>query len=336
MVMPRIQRLLFVHFVALALLVAFASRAQSATEYWELPTGSRIAYLKFPARGQRQPHPIVFLHGGPGSYAVTIEPTTRVMSKLTDDGFDVYIYDQVGGGLSERLSDITEYSVARHVADLEAVRQLLGADKLILIGSSWGAQLTARYVARYENRVARAVLVGPGALHPADWRQVSYGRLEERFTPEEMRELQALINRPEVEKAVELVASDPAAALRTFPDKAADHMFDEVSARFFLPHLGCAGTRYTFNPTGYGFWANRMTGRDLDQSPDPKPALRKSEVQTLILRGECEYMKPEVAQQYRDVLRNSVLVNIPRAGHTIFWDQPEAFLDAVRRFLRRP
>jgi pimeloyl-ACP methyl ester carboxylesterase len=320
--------------VALAALVACVAPPVSAAEYWELPTGSRIAYLKFPAHGQRQQHPIVFLHGGPGSYAVTIEPTTRVMSQLSEDGFDVYIYDQVGSGLSERLDDITEYSVARHIADLEAIRQRLRADKVILVGSSWGAQLATRYMARHEGRVARAILVGPGALHPADWRTVGYGRLEERFTAEETRELQALVNRPEVEKAVGLVARDPAAALRLLPDEAADRLFDEVSARFFLPHLGCAGTRYTFNPSGYGFWANRMTGRDLDGSPDPSPVLRKSEVPTLILRGDCEYMKPKVAQQYRDVLRNSVLVEVPRAGHVILWDQPEAFLDAVRAFLR--
>ena len=33
--------------------------------HWDLPTHSRIAYLKYPVLGERRVHPIVFLHGGP-------------------------------------------------------------------------------------------------------------------------------------------------------------------------------------------------------------------------------------------------------------------------------
>jgi proline iminopeptidase len=311
-----------------------AAPSAPSVQYWDLPTGSKIAYLEFPAIGQRREYPIVFLHGGPGAYAVTIEATTQVLSELTADGFDVYVYDQIGGGLSERLSDITEYTVARHVADLEAIRQQLSAEKLILIGSSWGAQLAARYITRYPARVDRVILAGPGALHPPDWKQNGYGRIEARFTDEEMAQLQAMVNRPELERAVELLASDPAAAMRAFPDDAADGLFDEVTNRFYLPHLGCAGTRYTFTSRGYGFWANRMTGRDLDVSSSPLPALKESGVRALILRGECEYMKREVAEQYLDAFPGSTMADVPGAGHMLFWDRPRVFLDLVRKFVR--
>lgn len=311
-----------------------AAPAAGSVRYWELPTGSKIAYMEFPAAEQRRENPVVFLHGGPGAYAVAIQATTQVLSKLTADGFDVYVYDQIGGGLSERLSDITEYTVARHVADLEAIRRQLSAEKLILIGSSWGAQLAARYIAQHPGRVDKLILAGPGALHPPDWKQSGYGRIEARFTDDEMAQLQAAVNRPELERAMELLASDPAAALRALPDAAADGLFDEVTNRFYLPHLGCAGTRYAFNSSGYGFWANRMTGRDLDVSADPLPALKKSGVRALILRGECEYMKREVAEQYLDAFPGSTMVDVPRAGHMIFWDRPQAFLDLVRKFLR--
>ena len=116
-----------------------------AVQYWDLPTHSRVAYLEFNASGERRTYPIVFLHGGPGAYVVSIEPTTRVLSQLRQDGFDVYVYDQVGGGLSQRLPDITQYTVARHVADLEAIRREIRAEKLIIsIGSGHGAQASAR------------------------------------------------------------------------------------------------------------------------------------------------------------------------------------------------
>ena len=303
-------------------------------QHWVLPTQSRIAYLKFTALGERRSYPIVFLHGGPGAYVLTLEPTIRVLSQLRQDGFDVFAYDQVGGGLSQRLGDITEYTVSRHVADLESIRREIRADKLILIGSSWGATLAARYIAAHPERVDRVIFVGPGALHPAAWRATGYGRVEDRFSPDEKTQFAALVNRPDLEQAMELLGSDPGAALRAFPHAEGDRLFDDVTNKFYLPHLGCEHARAAVTSTGYGFWANRMTSRDLDASQDPAPALRKSRVRALILRGECEYMKRAVAEQYRDVFRNSEYVDIPGAGHMIYWDQPASFLAAVRSFLR--
>lgn len=308
--------------------------AADAVRYWDLPTGSKIAYLEFPAIGPRREYPIVFLHGGPGAYAVTIEATTQVLSELTADGFDVYVYDQVGGGLSERLSDISEYTVARHVADLEAIRQQVGVEKMLLIGSSWGAQLAARYIATHPTRVEQIILAGPGALHPPEWKRNGYGRIEARFTDDEMRRLQAMVNRPELERAIEILATDPAAALRAFSHDAGDGLFDEVTNQFYLPHLGCAGVRYAFTSSGYGFWANRMTGRDLDVSANPLATLKESGIRALILRGECEYMKREVAEQYLEAFPGSTMADVPGAGHMLFWDRPQVFLDLVRKFLR--
>jgi pimeloyl-ACP methyl ester carboxylesterase len=302
--------------------------------YWHLPTHSRIAYLKFNALGERRTYPVVFLHGGPGAYVVTLEPTTRVLSQLRQDGFDVYAYDQVGGGMSQRLTDITQYTVARHVADLEAIRREIHAQRLILIGSSWGATLAARYVAEFSERVDRVIFAGPGALHPAAWRATGYGRVEERFSSDESTRFQALVNRSDLERAMKLLTSDPAGALREFPHAEGDRLFDQVTNRFYLPHLGCSHSKSDVTSKGYGFWANRMTGRDLDLSQDPTPALRHNRVRALILRGECEYMQRAVAEQYRDVFPNSALVDVPGAGHMIYWDQPEAFLATVRSFLR--
>ena len=41
-------------------------RVPEAVDYWDLETGSRIAYLKFPAENKTQEEPAIFLHGGPG------------------------------------------------------------------------------------------------------------------------------------------------------------------------------------------------------------------------------------------------------------------------------
>ncbi|WP_317986001.1 hypothetical protein [Streptomyces sp. 5-10] len=48
----------------------------------------------------------------------------------------------------------TGYTVARQVADLEAARRRIGANRVVLLGSSWGATLAAEYMAAHQLTVA--------------------------------------------------------------------------------------------------------------------------------------------------------------------------------------
>lgn len=146
--------------------------------YWELPTGSRIAYLRLPAVGPAQATPIIRLHGGPGGYAVTNQRAVAFFGHLAQDGYDVYLYDQIGSGLSARLDDPREYTLTRSVANLEAIRQAIGADQLILLGESWGATLAANYMAAYPDHVGRVIFSSPAPSNPAAWGsyQATYGR----------------------------------------------------------------------------------------------------------------------------------------------------------------
>lgn len=37
---------------------------RESTQYWDLPTGSRIGYTHLMAKGNMQPYPVIYLHGG--------------------------------------------------------------------------------------------------------------------------------------------------------------------------------------------------------------------------------------------------------------------------------
>lgn len=304
----------------------------SAPSFWELPTGSTIAYQKFAGGERRQLEPIIFLHGGPGAYALGFESTMRMLAELARTGHDVYAYDQVGGGLSERLADIRQYTVARHVADLEAIRETIGAERVILFGSSWGATLAAHYMVEHSDRVAGLIVSGPGVIHPGDWTK-GYGRVEDRMSAAETAAMRKFLeDQTQLERAMEALASSPEEAIRVLPDVEGGRIFDEVTNRFYLPHLGCSGAKLNVRSNGYGFWANRITGMDLAKTTNPVAKLRSVAVPTLILRGSCEYMKPDVAEQYRDILKGR-LVTIDGAGHMIWWERPLEFLSVVRGFL---
>src|SRR5918995_2321614 len=132
--------------------------------FWELSTGSRIAYVRVPAESRAQEAPIIFLHGGPG--VPDMEGDARYFGRLARDGFDVYVYDQVGRGRSHRL-DPRGYTLGRDVSDLEEIRAKIDAERVILIGHSYGGALAAAYAASHPKRVAKIVLSSPDDPSPA-------------------------------------------------------------------------------------------------------------------------------------------------------------------------
>jgi proline iminopeptidase len=52
-----------------------------------------------------------------------------------------------------------------------------------------------------------------------------------------------------------------------------------------------------------------------------------------VLRGECDYKRPEIAAEYAATIPDAVLREVADAGHLIRVDQPAAYESAVLRFL---
>lgn len=82
------------------------------TEYWTLRDGSKIGYTKIESTNTCYENPIIYLHGGPGGNIKDeiIEAYETINSKEQD----IYFYDQIGSGHSDRLEHVEEYTVNRH------------------------------------------------------------------------------------------------------------------------------------------------------------------------------------------------------------------------------
>lgn len=300
--------------------------AGPGTRYWDLPTGSRIAYTRTPAQGERRDTPVILVHGGPGQPDAEPSPLAPALAAV---GFDVYAYHQVGAGLSTRLSDVRDYTIARHVADLDAVRAAIGADRVMLAGVSWGGQLVAAYLAAHPDRVVRAVVASPGTIWSLafpDKRDLTEGGLRDQD--------RALWDHPRFLLAHALIeVAGPRPAYALLPDEAMDGEFESLVGEFDT-RAGCPGRPLRVPPSGGGFWAHGMTGRDARRVADPRPALRRIAVPVLVLRGSCDYLAPEVAREYADVLRNAVFRVIDGSGHDIAHDRPGRYRELVTAFLR--
>ena len=122
------------------------------------------AQLYLLTRGRDAAAPVLlWLHGGPGGAET---PLFRLYDSELERHFAVTYWDQRGAGRSfDPDADPRELTVARHLADLDAVvdrqRVSLGRDKLVLIGHSWGGALGLLYVREHPEKVAAFIGVAP-------------------------------------------------------------------------------------------------------------------------------------------------------------------------------
>lgn len=139
-------------------------KKRTNTQYWTLPSGSKIGYTFLQGKGHKKQYPIIYLHGGPGGHIT--DRDVQTFTSLSDSGFDIYLYDQIGSGQSERLTNIKDYTVARHIEDLNEIIKEINSNKVILIGQSWGSILAALFAANYSDKIEKIIFTSPGPIFP--------------------------------------------------------------------------------------------------------------------------------------------------------------------------
>lgn len=123
--------------------------------------------------------PVCFvLHGGPGGdhyiYGEYFHWLTEYMQLI--------FIDYRGNGRSGRDKDTSNYTIKQNVEDLEALRQYLGLDKIVVMGQSYGGIMSQAYSIAYPQNVCAAILL---ATAPSGETMANASKeLEKRGTPE--------------------------------------------------------------------------------------------------------------------------------------------------------
>ena len=302
--------------------------------YWNLNTGSHLAYLKVPAQGRAKATPILMVGGGPGEEDVADTSQTQFFGQLARDGYDVYFYDQIGSGLSARLADPGQYTLARHVADLEAIRERIGARAIILMGASWGGTLVATYMATYPQHVAKAIFTSPAPINEAEWSDE--GQITSRLSAAEQQQYHQTLYTPRFLTWYLLGRINPQAAKSLVSDQEADAFFNSFLQLIDQGTVCDPAHLPKGQALGNGFYDNIFTTTDAQtrhENENPRLLLASNHTPTLILTGACNYIKWAVTWQYKTTLPNSTLLYFPHAGHVIYLDQPDLYLACIRAFL---
>jgi proline iminopeptidase len=296
--------------------------------YWRMEDDIR---LHFTTQGTGRP--ILFVHGGPGYPLQRAPAGLEALSR----SHRLYCYDQRGCGRStrpfDRFASSSYYAnmkelertlgIGAHVADIERVRRLLGEEKLILMGHSFGGFLAAMYAAEFPERVEAMVLVAPaGVLLLPDEGGGFFEEIRRRLPDAKRLEYDEFLRR--YFDFGSLFARSEAELAR---------MNREVGA-YYLEAAGLAGPDI---PDDNGGWMVQALYFSMGRRHDYRPALKRVQARALVIHGEGDLSPERASRTYVEWLPDARLHVMKhgraRVGHFPFSEQPEEFARVVREFL---
>ncbi len=278
---------------------------------------------------------VLVVHGGPG-YPIR-RPYAGLKPLATNYKF-IY-YDQRGCGKStrpiDRFSSPNYYQnlmtlnrtlgLGAQLADIERIRRILGDEKLILLGHSFGAFLASLYAAEFPEKIKALILVAPADLlvMPAEDGGL-FGELQ-RLLPENMKQ-------------------DYGGFLKRYFDYGSIFSKSEadlkaLNAEFGKYYAAAAATKKLSMPGDEGIeenggWMVHAMFFSMGMRHDYRPALKNVKAPVLVIHGENDVQPEKASRAYADAFPNSRFVVIKNAGHFSFHEQPEEFAAVAGRFLK--
>jgi len=303
---------------------------RKGTQYWQLETGSKIGYTKIKTFESNKKNPIIYLHGGPGGKIK--DNIIEVLEPLSKQGHDLYFYDQTGSGHSGRLKDITEYSVKRHQSDLKEIISIIGSDKVILVGHSWGACLAINYLQDYEESVEKIIVSGPGPILP-----INKAMLKET-APDSLSLVEPeYSNREGNEKVYDWRSKIILNWAYKFNSKlAADKEVDDFFTKLnqeLSKSTHCKLTESQSYEGGGGYYSHIMTVKSINKVVNSREKLKKMNTPILIIRGQCDNQKWGFTKEYWDLFSNAKLKIIEGVGHDIITSKRKEYYELISEFL---
>jgi len=264
--------------------------------------------------------PAIFIHGGPGGTHLGFAG----LLGLADER-PIILYDQLGSGKSDRPNDPANWRVERFVEELEAVMVAVGAEKLHLIGHSWGSALALEYAAKYPEHVASTVLGGT-FISTIHW--ITDANLLLLDLPEESRQL-----------VKQCEGDDPP------PGRTCGEVFTRVYSQYYVPPpRDPAAAEYAkqyggqgFNPLIYNsMWGpSEFASTGLLKNYDATPKLLEIDgSRTLFLIGQYDSARIDTVQEFVALASGAELAVVPGGAHGFLRDRPIETEAILRGWLR--
>src|ERR687886_737767 len=259
---------------------------------------------------------LIALHGGPGldhtMFGDWLDPLGDVCRLL--------LVDERGQGRSEPSKPET-WTLEQHARDVDALATALGLERYVVLGHSFGALIALQHAVDFSGRPAGTV-VSSGA--PSERLLMSHVERElDRFEPVELREQ---VQGSWAREAHAQTQDDVRALLS---DQLPFHFADPRDPR--IDDMRAAMSGAVYSPDVLRVAA--MEGYGHIEVEDRLGEVRHP---VLVLAGRHDRTcSVEAAEVIARGVPDAELVVFEHSGHMTFVEEPDAYRDAVRRFLAR-
>lgn len=315
-------------FVVLALSSSVAQTSSPASVVYPLQEGfvdahGVMIYYKILGRGE----PLLIVHGGPGASHDYFLPHLLPLARHNK----LIFIDERGSGRSEKLQDVSAYTVENMVEDTEAVRQALGLGKISLLGHSYGGVVAQAYALKYQSNLSHLIL-GSTFSSTKGLNEV-FARMKEKMSPE----LRDRINKMEADGLY-------GHGLPYEQGRYTEAYMKAAWGEGYFPYLYQNHPDPNYDPVQNGNTAwdlyREMWGSHGEyvidgnlKSVEYTDRLTAIKVPTLILVGDHDESDPSLSRAMQEKIAGSKLVILPSSGHMTFVDQPNLFIRSVEEFL---
>jgi proline iminopeptidase len=251
--------------------------------------------------------PLVAVNGGPGlTHAYMVQ---NDLWKRLSEYRKIVFYDQRGNGRSTRVAPNAPQTLAAQVADLEALRVALRAEKIDLLGDSFGGLVVLAYTLAHPDHVRRLIVSDglPG------WKAIVHPL-------------------PDIFPDLEAQESARTKGVSESKDSEDDGFRVHIRECFYSPEKA---ERYLseFHDLGLNAAVNGQVSA-ATQSVDLSPDLQNIKAPTLILTGRFDVnVAPITAWRMAHAISGAQLHIFEHSGHLPSYEEPDEYLQTVVKFL---
>ena len=255
--------------------------------------------------------PVVLTHHGAPGLGSRAEPKAS-FGRLADE-YRVVVFDARGSGVSEGRG---EFSHEQWAADLDALREWIGAEQVIMAGGSYGGFMSMEYAIRYPDRVRAMALrdTSPdhGNAHLARENALASTRVHIDMEIFDRIDQGRVRDDEDLRRCWEHIL--PLYDFHYDPAKVAKRV---------------AETPYRYEAHNYAFSVN-LPNYDLTAQ------LPSVTAPTLITVGRTDWITPvSCSERIAELIPGSELVVFEKSGHSPQVEEAEAWTATVREFLAR-
>lgn len=253
--------------------------------------------------------PVLIAHHGAPGLGSRAEPRDS-FGRLADS-YRVVVFDARGSGESEGNGPFTHEQWA---ADIDGLREWIGAERIIMAGGSYGGFMAMEYAIRYPDRVRALVLRDTAADHSFDKRARDHALSSARVS----------VDPEKLDRILEGRVRDDEDLRDCWREilPLYDFSYDPAAVEERV-----ATTHYRYQTHNHAFSVNV-------HHYDLKPALPRVSCPTLITVGRTDWITPvECSETIASLIPGSRLVIFEKSGHSPQIEEAEAWTATVREFL---